>query len=65
MLPIPNAIGNGHLPYSLMGTALEEGEGGELNGGGGGRGKFGEAKHVGEGRFRRLFQVHALAYESL
>ena len=45
-----------------MGTALKGGrEGGELDiEGGGGGGKFGGTKWVGEGRVGRLFCIHEL-----
>ena len=44
-----------------MGTAMEEGGGGDkLDAGGVGR-DFGRAKRPGEGRARRLFRIHVLA----
>ena len=50
-----------------MGTALEGGEGGEMDAEGGGDGGGGACgvKRVGEERVRKLFRVHELAHRSL
>ena len=48
-----------------MGTALEKGEGGEMDAEDGGGGGVDGAKRAGEIRVRRLFCIPVLAHRSL
>ena len=58
---IEPAICNGHLPFPWC-IGRRGGEGRKLDSGGGG---VGGAERVGEGRVRRLFRIHELAYRNL
>ena len=63
MLPVLNVIGDDHLPFPWD-QCRREGMG-ELDVHGGRGGFSGGAKHVGEGRVRRLFHIHELVFRSL